>query len=308
MENQYYYTLSGQEFGPVPMSTIYGLIDNGTLQPGDRYRAFGETWDSVAALSARSDVLAGYWESQESSPDAAAETGNDTKNLTAPNLEMQRLFLECVNQQRAHVTEGRTHVDGSVAVPHVGRTLCAILQKTLMLPFRIARTAMGSIGSNVFARWRQHPRRRSFPGSVNAAFNSVFARITDLTKTPSVRMTLLVTCLCVLAVWVPRFWITQERVYSEIATTMEKFLELRESEADEETWTHFRQRSLTRLRKLVPDLEAKADVVDPISLALLGLARDDLPELLSKPVSTSEALTVRIETRLTEVRALLWEE
>jgi hypothetical protein len=100
-------------------------------------------------------------------------------------------------------------------------------------------------------------------------------------------------------------FVTQQRVYSSLDEIFTELKSLRSSSVNEESWSRFRERSLTRLYSFVPKLEKEADVSDPASLSLLAVTSDYLPKLLIEKSRYSDELEYKITWHLDVARSAI---
>ena len=104
---------------------------------------------------------------------------------------------------------------------------------------------------------------------------------------------------------VAAMFVSQQQVYSCLDETFTQLKSLRSSSVGEESWSRFRESSLTKLSSFVPKLEKEADVSDPASLSLLAVSSDYLPKLLNEESRFSDELEYKITRHLEMARSAI---
>lgn len=281
MSDRYYYTILGKEFGPVSAAEIQKLVSLGKLSPVDLIRDAAGTSRAVATVTAenRSQPAA---PSRGQEPPAGAPESSEAVSTSgvggAPghgsNVDMQRLFVECLERRKAHRPPPkpvRVRPEG----PGLGTRLSSMLGSTL-----------GPLAAFV-ADWGR------------SAIDGLAALLVWMIRSKVVWGTVvLVTVVAVgpsVAVRVVEMLTTQDELHGRVKGVYSAIREARVNGTESETWHKARQQSEETLHSIVPLLTRRAQTADPASMALLWLARDDLPRLIAAGETPPAELERRIQ-------------
>ena len=303
MSDDYFFKQLGMEFGPVPLTTIQEMVNQGGLAADDQFRQYGGQWRDVAVLMTRSETLppvpapsraqaAGQApidrqplrsvvetsalkrplerpQETDGSPPQPVPVTNTTAPVTASNREMRQLFVECVSGQRSK----------SPKLPQVRSSL---LGNRLSLPMVwILKTAFSSVS-----------------GSITRIFELIFWSLGSILLSRIALASMIVLLAILLVSKVEISWVPQRQIHSEIVQIWTEYKELRVQPVDKKTWTEFCERSNGKLAGFVPQLKQNARSSDPPSMALLRIAKDYLPGLLNDPKKLSAETEQKIEAQL----------
>jgi hypothetical protein len=197
---------------------------------------------------------------------------------SAPNLEMQRLFLECLNKQKSHEAPNpsdRTRSTGR----HLGELFRPIFAATRSTVSDLSGSAFGFVFSMLAAVFKSKIGWASmFVLAVAALSPVILPLIFDLFLTRSV-------------------------IHARLAETFAQVKDLRENDVTPEAWTAMQQRSQKTLDEVLPKLARTASSSDPASLSLLWIARDYLPRILAKKEVAPADIETKIQYHLKRIKS-----
>ncbi len=271
-----YRTTEGN-IGPIDTKEFLALVQSGTILPQTLVRLSDSTqWMAASEIGGIEFPAT----SISASATAHPETDSITKEqLVAHNREMQRLFLECVDRQRASVPAPRRVSTRSSSV-HVE------------LPFKGFFSSVFSFVSDKISS--AFESCVSLTGRAASFFRqAVRSRVVWF----SVALLLLVV---ILNPKFPTYWITQRQIHSALQKTVAELKDLRSKHADDATWNEFQQRSAKKLADFIPTLSS-APVENHNAMSLLFATKNLLPPLLEDRDGKDVETQKLVETILVKV-------
>lgn len=232
------------EVGPVATAAFLRAVQSGAVLPETRVRLAGSNdWFAAGEIDGLEFPLVA---STESVPDRAESPRAE------PNLEMRRLFAECVDRQRAGTSRHPREQPRELTGPTKLQSLAARVASGLK--------AVAALNALIFA-----PLGRFL--QLRVVWVSIAVLLAELVAFQIVSK-------------LPASFTSQERDYLSLMETFGEWKELQSRNASDGEWDEFCARSEEKLETVLPNLERNARSSDPVSMALLRIARDDMPRLL----------------------------
>lgn len=328
MSDSYYISSDGQEFGPVSLADVDRLLRDGIVQPSDRIRASSGQWVTIPEWRTRRQSTARPASTVSTPPPASVWWVADPGGPVGPLTTDQ--FLESVQS-------GRVTPESLVQVPGTAEWIAAGTIPELPFPRDSTDTEASSPPSTAAEMRRlfaecarqqstRHAHARPAPHIVSTQNNTVsmqwlvqgilrvpaalaapvFAllKVLLIPLLPLIRSRVAwgmvgVTALAGAGVWIASQWTTQTLALAQLSDLWEEYRSAKSTAGDSADWTEFKSRAEVELAELTPRLARSARSEDRVSILLLWISRDYLPQVLKDPENerrTEEQLEAHFQT------------
>ncbi len=271
--NRWIYRTKEGAVGPIDTEQFLLAVRNGIVVP----QTFVRLADSLQWMTAAEIAGLEFPQSSPITPAGKSAKPDSAATHLPANIEMQRLFAECLDsKQFKKTTPRRDQLKSSSSDLNVQIT------SGLSAAFCYAWGAFRSTFELILSLLN-----RAF--WYRAVQVSVFVAVAVAVAPPLIAQ-------------VADSLITQRQVYADLAEMFAKLKELRSKDVDPASWEAFQKQSEEKLATLLPKLNRDAVKLDSVSMSLLRVGRDYLPRLLkdAKPLTTKTAKDA--ETHLTVVK------
>jgi hypothetical protein len=199
---------------------------------------------------------------------------------SASSIEMRRLFLECLDQQSSHCPPTKP-----IRVASFGRSLNELVYPSLT-----------SLASYVM-------------DFVYLILKSIFSLLVRMSHSVIVWVSVIVLLMAlsipVLTPKVSKTFMTQKEFYARLFEVFAELREFRSNDGDPDEWDEIKERSQRTLASLTPILERKANSKDSVSMSLMWIARDYLPQLLAANDGSVAGIEEKIQSHLKRIATAL---
>ena len=268
MAADYFYKSSKKpdvEVGPVSLTAIQALYRRGILEDHDQFRERSGTWRDISIL-------------YDLGSDERPSEPRQALILPESSLAMKRLFAECLDRQNSHQPRPkpvRVRAPGPSLTDHLNSVFSFILTSLWH--------SVASISVSLFLLLR----------------NTFKSKITWIT-TAVFLVALLITLL---RPYASETFMTQTEIYTHLTDTFARLKELHSSDSESVDRELIRAQSRKTLAALLPKVQRSARSSDPVTLSLLWITRDYLPELLAAQDDAFTQIEEKIQTHLLMIEA-----
>ena len=289
------FPLSVMKWAPFTGIQIRELIAEGKLQTTESLRDGDGNWILAHAVCGgeSSDNFGHRSSEHEDQSPSRSSSGHGT------GLEMQQLIAEWAQQQQLrHQSSTRKNPGTSISLSSL---LTRGIQFPLMVIFKLAnllwtpfQVLIGSVFRGILLGVAGVPRRTEWS-----------VRFSGLIRSRYAHGIVVVGLILSAGVWVltrESLWMTQPKLYEELAQIWDELKAIRTSGADSEELLDFQLRSEDRLKKLIPLAESMVADDDRVSLSLMWIARDYLPVIVGNAHEHHELHENKLETQLSFVQ------
>lgn len=315
MSESFYVASDGQEFGPVSPVDVDRLLREGIIQPSDRIRSVDGPWTTIADwVTSRRIALT----STPQNPPVPPPTWwfDSPAGPVGPLTTDQ--FLDAV--QSARIT-----AESLVQVPGSREWIAAGTIPGLPFPEQsespepeIAPTTEREMRLLIAEydlrhRSRQGRGQRAAPGAdserptvsiqplvrrlvtICDTMGSVITYILGMMLSPVLPLIqsrfawILASAVAVIGggVWFAAHWTTPSMALSKLEAIWQEYRHLKPAGVDSTDWLAFTVRAQRELAELTPKLARSARVEDRVSMQMLWISRDYLPQALGNPENAS---------------------
>ncbi len=301
MADKWWYRTLGQEFGPVELSTLQSLFDDGVLDTNDDVRLCESSpWKPIREVSEISGIL----------PNTTSHQSPKNADLDVSSREAPNPLPSGLEPVLPPATENPPQVPTTLNTEPVESLGPALQDRTLVVHSVSIQQATQECLKNLNAKQRKQtrhkPRRRVATGSILV---TVFTRLAVLLKYCQgfleafaqllPKRSLMLATLSVAVVYlgfrvyafIPWERYPDETAHQELTGIVNELQSLRATNAGDQEWESYVLRSEATGMAIAEELRGRASVDQPVSLWLLRATRDYLPIMLRdsrKAESTSE--------------------
>ena len=276
LQTEWIYWSPDGHVGPMNGEQLLLAVEEGLVKPQSLVRRTDQkVW-------IRANDIEGLSFPANSATDSKADSSEQPTDVAdlAPNLEMRRLFLECLDKQKRH-----TPPTSPVGVQSTARGVGEFFGSSFSTVRSMASATAGSVIDTVISILSH-----GFKSKIGQALVIVLA-IAAVTP--------------LLIPGIADLFLTRQVVYSRLAETFAGLKELRSKNVDPQTRTAIQQRSQKSLDALLPKLNRTADTSDPSSISLLWIARDYIPQMLAQKDNASTDVENKIQYHLKRIKSVI---
>jgi hypothetical protein len=263
-----YRTLHGN-VGPVGFDEFQRAVNNGEVTRQTLVRRADQLeWISAAELDGLSFPSSSPFVDVDDTSTSASDMANP-----ATSLEMQRLFLECLNKQKKHHPPA-----APVQVRSADGGLLALVASVIGFCLSCASASVCSMVDTglSFAAW-------SFRTKVGRATLIALA---------------FVLMIPLLMPRISEMFLTQSVIHTRLKYCFDELIELRTKDVNVDALMVVQKRTQKLLDAVLPKIARMASTSDPASMSLLWVARDYLPKMMAEMNSEPSDTEQKIRTHL----------